>query len=343
MSDKRIPSLDGLRAVAIMMVIAQHLSSGHTIAMLDYLWRFQFGDLGVRIFFVISGFLITSLLRKEFRINGRIDLARFYLRRALRIFPAYYAFLAILALSALAGLQKLAAHDFLPSVVYLANYLPTPRVLAHTWSLAVEEQFYLLWPGLIILLGWHRAPFFALFLCVLAPLLRMQASLGVAVPETLWVGFENTGDAIAWGSLYALLRERIHFPRFTPLMAAYTSALTGGALFFLASAHIWPLFWNSIGVTLTNVLVVLVLHCVLEAPTTAHHRLLNTRLLIWIGTLSYSLYLWQQAFVYGGFKLTAPYNLIAIFFTAITSYYLIEKPFLRLKRRFGKPIPAQPN
>lgn len=102
MSDKRIPSLDSLRAVAIMMVIAQHLSSGHTIAMLDYLWRFQFGDLGVRIFFVISGFLITSLLRKEFRKNGRIDLSRFYLRRALRIFPAYYTFLAILALSALA-------------------------------------------------------------------------------------------------------------------------------------------------------------------------------------------------------------------------------------------------
>lgn len=171
----------------------------------------------------------------------------------------------------------------------------------------------------------------------------MQASLGVAVPETLWVGFENTGDAIAWGSLYALLRERIHFPRFTPLVAAYTSALTGGTLLFLASAHIWPLFWNSVGISLTNVLVVLVLHCVLEAPATAQHRLLNTRLLIWIGTLSYSLYLWQQAFVYGGFKLAAPYNLIAIFTAAMTSYYLIERPFLRLKRRFGKPIPIPAN
>src|SRR5574343_584613 len=92
---ENIASLDGLRAVSILIVIAQHFSSAHQFGPQNYLWRFQLGDLGVRIFFVISGFLITTLLIQEYERLGRVDLLRFYARRFLRIFPAYYFFLLI--------------------------------------------------------------------------------------------------------------------------------------------------------------------------------------------------------------------------------------------------------
>lgn len=331
--NERLPSLDGLRAVAITLVILQHLSSGHTIPLLDYLWRFQFGDLGVRIFFVISGFLITSLLRKEYAAYGRISLSKFYLRRAFRIFPAYYLFLGVIALASVVGLQNLTVEEFFAPSVYLANYLPTPRVLAHTWSLAVEEQFYLFWPCLIVLFGWRKASAFAVLLCLCAPVLRTFATVTAETPATLWTRFEYVGDAIAWGCLYSLAFERLKTQRIAPNLAASTGALAATILLVLATAHRWPLFWNSIGLVLTNFLVVVVLHCALTAPDTAQHRLLNQKAVVWVGTISYSLYLWQQAFAYGGFKLDAPQNLVAIFLCAIASYYFVERPFIRLKSR----------
>lgn len=331
--NQRFPSLDGLRAAAILLVILQHLSSGHTYRSLDVLWRFEIGDLGVRIFFVISGFLITSLMRKEFLKSGRVNLRNFYMRRVLRIFPAYYFFLAVLAIAALLGNQALSISDFWPPVLYLANYLPTQRVVAHTWSLAVEEQFYLLWPVLVVLAGWRRAAFVALLFLICAPLLRTWVTLSTETPDTFWGMFQHAGDTIAWGCLYALVREGKKIPRFSP----YTYAVVGGAasllLGVMATMHAWPLFWNSVGIVITNVVVVVVLHCALEAPQVAQHRLLNLRWVMWIGTLSYSLYLWQQVFIYVGFKLGAPMNVVAIVLSALASHYLIERPFLTLKGR----------
>lgn len=105
--------------MAILLVILQHLYSGHTFRTLDVLWRFQIGDLGVRIFYVISGFLITSLMRKEFLKSGRVDLRGFYVRRVLRIFPAYYFLLAVLAIATLLGLQTLSVQDFLPPILFI--------------------------------------------------------------------------------------------------------------------------------------------------------------------------------------------------------------------------------
>jgi peptidoglycan/LPS O-acetylase OafA/YrhL len=116
------------------------------------------GELGVHVFFVISGFLITGLLMEELALSGRISLSRFYLRRTLRIFPAYYAYLAIAFLAAVAGWVQLAPHDLMHGLSYTSNYYPSRSwFLGHTWSLSVEEQFYLLWPALVVLTGPRRA------------------------------------------------------------------------------------------------------------------------------------------------------------------------------------------
>jgi peptidoglycan/LPS O-acetylase OafA/YrhL len=141
----RIPSLDGIRAVAVALVLACHY--GNDFGISDF---FNVGDLGVRIFFVISGFLITSLLLKELKQAGSIDLKRFYFRRTLRIFPPFYFYLgAMLALSAL-GLCNLTFRGALPAFTYTSNYWTewnlSGFVTSHSWSLATEEQFYLIWP-----------------------------------------------------------------------------------------------------------------------------------------------------------------------------------------------------
>ncbi|HEX5125704.1 MAG TPA: acyltransferase [Rhodocyclaceae bacterium] len=333
----RIPSLDGLRAVAISIVLLQHFYSNHSFRLLDFLWRFQLGDLGVRIFFVISGFLITTLLIKEQRKHGAINLPGFYLHRVLRIFPAYYLMLAIMAVAAAMGLQEYSLSSMLAPATYLSNYFGAPMPVAHTWSLAVEEQFYLLWPGVIVLCGWRRGAWVAIALCIGAVILRTVPYIGAPDIPTLWPRFEVSGDAIAMGCLYAMWRAReIRLSSRSNAWGAYaaSAALT---LILLTTSFKWPMFWNSIGIVAANCLIVLILHAAITAPRTLAFSWLNSGVTVWIGTLSYSLYLWQQVFIYGGFRLPAPLNLIAIFTCALLSYYLVETPFLKLKARRSLP------
>ncbi|MEO9117055.1 MAG: acyltransferase, partial [Gemmatimonadaceae bacterium] len=138
---KHLPALDGLRAVAVFIVIAYHADITKGIP----------ADLGVTLFFVLSGFLITWLLLREFDESGTISIRRFYVRRTLRIFPAYYVFAVIsFALDTVLG-KRWTIGLITVTFTYLVNYYnalfghPTTSV-AHAWSLAVEEQFYLLWP-----------------------------------------------------------------------------------------------------------------------------------------------------------------------------------------------------
>ncbi len=127
------------------------------------------------IFFAISGFLITHLLVEEQTREGRIDLRAFYVRRVLRIVPPFFVFLALLALARHLEGAPLRLDELAVSAGFLWNYL-SPRgtwALGHSWSLAVEEQFYLLWPGLLVLLGLRKGRRTALALILLVPLLRI--------------------------------------------------------------------------------------------------------------------------------------------------------------------------
>src|SRR3569833_2940991 len=144
----RIPSRDGFRATSILLVIASHLTLEHPVPLL---WREQNGKLGVRVFFVISGFLITSLLLKERQKTGSISLSGCYLRRLFRIAPAYYVFLAAILLLIPTG--WVAAHyaNVGFAAIYLNDYSYEGGTVGHTWSLAVEELFYLLWPLTLVL------------------------------------------------------------------------------------------------------------------------------------------------------------------------------------------------
>ena len=170
----RIRSLDGLRALSIALVILGHLGGtrGFPLASAG---SFA-GMLGVRVFFVISGYLITRLLLDEHERSGSIRLSGFYFKRIFRIFVPYYGFLAIIVCAARVGCVQLAPGDLGYALVYAgdhhlhAEWTHGRWTLGHTWSLAVEEQFYLLWPVLLVMLGARRALFVAAATLVLAPM-----------------------------------------------------------------------------------------------------------------------------------------------------------------------------
>src|SRR4051812_33176028 len=145
----RIPSLDGLRALSISLVLLAHFSYSagfpiHHSPVLDL-----YAHYGVRIFLVISGFLITSLLLREKERTGTIDLKQFYLRRAYRLLPAAYLYLVVITIL---FHESLTFKYLVAAYMYLTSYaLHSPWVLMHLWSLSVEEQFYLLWPAALAL------------------------------------------------------------------------------------------------------------------------------------------------------------------------------------------------
>src|SRR5262245_2792631 len=146
----RIPSLDGVRALAILLVILSHAHFPWDDLQAWRPLKGRCGFVGVQVFFVLSGFLITTLMLRELDRTGRLSLRQFYLRRVLRIVPAYAAYLVVLALLQGAGLVELSGLSWLSLTTYTVNFLPSlPPLISHVWSLSVEEHFYLLWPLLM--------------------------------------------------------------------------------------------------------------------------------------------------------------------------------------------------
>lgn len=318
---RRIPSLDGLRALSIILVITGH-------------WFFKqysidaassFAALGVRIFFIISGYLITTLLLQEHAETGDISLQRFYIRRAYRILPAA-AFL--MAITFAVFWPELKWYEIGAALLYLANYLPHPPwVLAHLWSLGVEEQFYLLWPGVIK--KWYRHRTTLLLSAVAIAPLYTAAGYWFRIPG-IWRTFPAVADNLAVGCLIAIFFDRIPLPRrahvvmaalviaTAPLLVPDTKWRTLAGLFL-----VWPLLYVSIACV--------VLYAVRMPP-----NFLNTKPIVWLGRISYSVYLWQQLFSSAP-KPHAWYWMTFPIFAGAVSYYLVEQPVLRLRDSKNPP------
>ncbi len=352
----RIPSLDGLRAISISLVIIAHLNESP--ANPDVLRSINLAELGVRMFFAISGFLITSLLLKEVEERGRVDLARFYFRRTLRIFPPYYVFLGTLALlyafSCLGhGPGENTFRGLAVAALYVSNYRSTESWYAgHSWSLAVEEQFYLLWPAALSRLGTRRAFRMAWFAVLGAPFARLAVRLanhllhnqpGEYLQNALWGRtFETSFDALALGCLLAGHRARLHgnkaYRRFlgSGWMALVPSLIVALSL-LPARPGIWNVLQFTLGRSLVNVGLVLCLDWGMTYPERFLGRLLNARPLAVLGILSYSLYLWQQLFLNPYTRhplLQFPWNVGFAILAALLSYLLVESPALRFRQAF---------
>jgi peptidoglycan/LPS O-acetylase OafA/YrhL len=167
----RIPSLDGLRGICILLVLAAHVSETSNLPQLFFVGGLA--PIGLVVFFVLSGFLITTVLMTEHSRAGRISLKNFYLRRFLRIFPVAYLYIAVIALLSFWGVIGLRPHDLTFAVSYLMDFHHDRSwYLGHLWYLTVEEQFYLVWPVTVIILGFRRS-----FIAVLAGLAFIPLSM----------------------------------------------------------------------------------------------------------------------------------------------------------------------
>lgn len=333
----RIASLDGLRALAILLVLLSHLLSDFT-SHLPYL-----GNFGVKVFFVISGFLITVILVAEFEKTESINLKKFYFRRTLRIFPAYYFYISVIFLTKILGIYQIPLADFIRSLTYTSNYFTTGSlVLGHFWSLAVEEQFYLIYPGLFVLLGLKKIKRVLIFTVLLTPLIRMLTMylFYSGGNFSLWLvfAFHTNMDALAIGCLLAFYRNKLHantfYQKFLNSSVAFVSLpLIISAVFYYPQAY---LFLFTLGWTILNLTIVLGIDWLITNDESRIGKLFNLPPIKYIGVLSYSIYLWQQPFsIYSENLIWThyPFNLIMIIVFSLISYYLIEKNFLKLRKR----------
>lgn len=340
-----VPAFDGLRAVAVLSVMMFHAQPG---------WL-PGGFIGVDIFFVLSGYLITRLLLAEYGAQGRIAWRRFYVRRALRLVPALVLLLvAYCAWMSLVPGVDMAAHlgDALLAFLYVSNWARAFDVhalhyLGHTWSLAVEAQFYLLWPLLVLrVLRRNAAPAsLAAWAAVLA-LASWGARLGLlcsgASLERMYNGLDSHADGLMAGALLAAgwsgaSRRWEELPAWArrALLAAAVALL--GALIARAD---WTSPWMSgLGYVAVSLTVVLVLLALGSAEPSLLGRLLSIRFLVWVGTISYGLYLWHfpvlrvlQDWELGGWTLVIA-GFALSFTLAAASYRFVERPLLR--RRGG--------
>jgi peptidoglycan/LPS O-acetylase OafA/YrhL len=336
----RIPSLDGLRGISIAFVLFSHLAgTGGFPVSAASANTWSLGSFGVTVFFVISGFLITGLLLEELDRTDRIRLGRFYFRRTLRIFPPYFALLGALLVAEAIGWIALHPGDALHAATYTSNYhLERSWYVGHTWSLAVEEQFYLLWPAVLVLAGTRRALFLAAATVLVVPLVRLAEwelfrSAGYGVGHR----FETIADAIAVGCVLACARPWLH--RFEPYMRLLRSplfvlvpvlALAGNMM------HDHPLIAFAVGITVMNVCLALCLDWCVTFHEGRVGRVLNATPLVFVGWISYSLYLWQQPFLNRASQAALaqfPLNIVLTIAAALASYYLIERPSLQLRKR----------
>jgi peptidoglycan/LPS O-acetylase OafA/YrhL len=351
-----LPGLDGLRAFAVIAVLLYHA---------DLPW-IRGGFLGVEVFFVISGYLITTLLLAEWHQQGRINLVGFWLRRARRLLPALYLLLVVtlaFAVLFLPGEVARLRDDALAAFGYVTNwylilgeqsYFETvgrPSLLQHLWSLAVEEQFYVLWPLLLSVAFWGvssrrrwRRRRLALFVALAgavgsALLMAILYQPGVD-PSRVYYGTDTRVDGLLFGAALAFVWVPGKIPRraerVRPLLLDVAGLAALGAIvwFYLRLDQYQPFLFQG-GFALVALATTVVILVAVHPRTHLGPHLLGWRPLRWIGVRSYSIYLWHWPV----FMLTRPeldvpitgvpllaLRLVATIVLADLSYRFVETP-----------------
>lgn len=309
-----IPSLDGLRAFSIALVVLAHAQQTRGFPAWISSNLTGRGALGVHVFFVISGFLITTLLLEERAKTGGISLKLFYARRALRIFPPYYCFLLAAAAGTWIGRLHVPARNLLMAATYTTNYLSTGInwVTVHTWSLSVEEQFYLVWPLTILWAGSRRAFWIAALVAIVSPAINVEL-YRAGHPEALNY-FPVVAAPIAAGCLLAQAMFRLRGQM--DILRWFRAPLGGLVLPLILCIDFVRYDHPRINLALAEPLMTL---CICYAivrytqfPDTFAGRLFNLPAVAFAGRLSYSLYLWQQLCMFphgAGLLQTFPLNI----------------------------------
>ncbi len=370
--NKRLPSLDGWRAVSIMLVILGHLVNGIQLkgvnplpGWTEYLPPDRLAGDGVNAFFVISGFIITTLLLQE-KERQQVSLKHFYIKRALRIIPVFYLYIiTIIVLNAFQH-WNIGFAEFLQNFLFLNNFAiwGNSIIIFHAWSLSIEEQFYLTWPWLIkysnefliialvccfaIVSAWICR--YLLYYRVGHDLFDSHHKAGF-IANNILSNFVVYIDALMTGSLFALLYAKSVLSKFfAGLLRPHIMLLVTAVIYLivdqLSQAHNIDAF--TVPFTRTIKCIAFgywMLHTIYK--TSWLSAFLNSRLMVMIGFWSYGLYLWQQLFlvpmiykneqgtktINDSFYNQYPWNIALLFMTAIACYYFFEKPILNWRTK----------
>jgi peptidoglycan/LPS O-acetylase OafA/YrhL len=345
-----IPSLDGIRAAAVMLVFAAHAGLKERIP----------GNFGVTIFFFLSGYLITTLLRVEHERTGMISFWSFYLRRVLRIFPAFYLVLGtatlLTVLGALPG-PRLRIDALVAQALYLTNYY----VILHGWwdsrapgtwifwSLAVEEHFYLAFPLLYLVLlrllpSRRRQALVLVTLCAVVLIWRLVLVYALGAPkDRTYVATDTRIDSILFGCILGVFgnpildRSRLSEPVWKALL--FPLALIGLVISF--SLRI-PQFQETLRYSLQGLCLFPIFVVAIRYPHWLAFRWLNLGWVKFVGVLSYSIYLIHPAILWAVVSWTrlpgliqASLGLTLTLTISLAIYVLVEKPAARLRRRLS--------
>ena len=341
-----IPSLDGLRAISITFVVLGHATgSKGFIGMAALPFLGPFVGLGVTVFFVISGFLITGILLREMDNPGGLRLSKFYLRRTLRIFPPYYLYLLVMLGLTLLKVVEIPLQNFAFAATYTQSYawIKWNWLLGHSWSLSIEEQFYLLWPGALLLTGKRGGTALLWGLIVLCPFLRAAIYHWHIMSDAiaLHLGSHAAADSLAIGCLLAFKRDWLHQKRFylrlmesrwffvVPLLATAICLVQGN----------YPLFCALIGKSAINIGIALSIDWCVTNYKSWTGRLLNSAPMVFIGMISYSLYLWQEPFLRHDNDHIInyfPLNVLLALTCAVLSYYTVERYSFKVRRKLER-------
>ena len=352
-----IPSLDRWRAIAILLVLGSHMTYAanfppNSMGWVAYIFS---GNLGVRIFFVLSGFLITLLLLRESDKNGRISLCNFYIRRVFRIFPVYFAYLAVLAVLTVAGLYYDSLSSWIGCLTFLRNIVGQGiSATNHFWSLAVEEQFYIIWPFLFLCLSlWRRKRLFFLILLtaiIAAPIARLNCSPNPGGGFVNRILSEKSIllyiDSLAVGCVGAWFAWKIpngkRWCRIEIIVLLSSLALIiGGRVFELSTFSEHHQLYNAL---IPSIQAWAILTCLwmTASERSPVYRFLNSWPVTTLGILSYSIYVWHflflSHFMGSHFSNIMIYNWKYWLFPALAvsalSYYFLEKPMIKFGQRF---------
>jgi len=342
----RLAFLDGWRAIAVFVVIQSHLIGfRHDPVWLKMLGRWMpAGQIGVLIFFFISGFVISRGALAEIDKTSRFSLPAFYVRRAFRIIPPLVLYLVVCLILGAFGLVDFHVNNAIPAFLYVCNIGPLGQcawLAGHTWSLAFEEQFYLLFPILISLFILHKRPFIPHLVIVLAFCL---APLIFPVSYIGWFSFVLTYALFTTGCLAARYEAAIK-----GVLARHANiglALAAAAILVTPFTLPVPILADYYPLTFIVTIPVMLL-C--SGWANGARTVLSNRVLVYLGRISYSIYLWQELATSELFRnQNLVYELAAIAGIVVLSavlFEVMEKPLIQLGRRLSRrvvPMPADP-
>lgn len=343
--------LDGLRAFAVAAVAWSHWMPT------EYQVRLPWGHFGVQLFFVLSGFLITRILlqSKESDSPRRLVLRDFYVRRVLRIFPAYFCTLAILWALEVGDIDRtIGWHALYLSNVYLCIHKTFGSLWAHFWTLCVEEQFYLLWPLVVVAVSRKNLARIAVGAIVVAPLFRVTMRIGFPELEATQL-MPSCVDALGAGSLLAILaNDSLWQQRYRQLQMRVCLPIFVALQFLAMVKGIGSFAEDLRHTTMALAMVLLVSDCA-ENCRGFVAEILSMPFIVFVGRISYGLYLFHNFMPHvvriilvetnigpTEFDVLSPgvrFSLLsaATLLLAFLSWMLIERPFLALKRYFPYP------